>query len=93
MPDRIACPSCNRTGLVRYENIIKGTQTSRLYYCGGCDFEWATAAELVSPTDKPAKGRTQIVRRSRRHSKYAVPTGAGFCEDHTSHRRALCSNT
>lgn len=37
----MACPRCERIGLVRYENVIKGTKTSKLYYCGACDYDWS----------------------------------------------------
>ena len=41
VPHRMACPRCEQVGLVRVETVIRGTKTSKLYYCGSCDYDWS----------------------------------------------------
>ena len=45
VPDKTACPRCNKVGLVRLETVIKGGQSRLHYYCGACAHEW----ELTEP--------------------------------------------
>lgn len=40
VPDKTACPRCNKVGLVRLETVIKGGQSRLHYYCGACAHEW-----------------------------------------------------
>ena len=50
MPHRIACPQCLRIGLVRVERVIKGAAATKTYYCGACDFGWATPdSDVATP--------------------------------------------
>jgi hypothetical protein len=60
------CPRCQHAGLVRYENIIRGTKFSKLYYCGGCAYEWAIEAteHANDVTEQTKSGRTRPKPRS-----------------------------
>ena len=45
MPDRTKCPWCDKIGLVRYENVIKGGKAERRFYCGSCNRSWSVTEE------------------------------------------------
>jgi len=51
MPDTVTCPRCARTGLIRYETVIKAGKAERQYYCGACQFSWAVE-DAVKPRPK-----------------------------------------
>jgi transposase-like protein len=40
VPDRTPCPRCEKTGFVRYENVIRGGNAERHFYCGFCNHSW-----------------------------------------------------
>ena len=50
-PNDIRCPKCTRKGFVRFEHVISGLNTTKLYYCGACEAEWVvnTSEPLPSP--------------------------------------------
>lgn len=63
------CPRCSEVHLVRFENVIKGTQVSRLFYCGGCDLEWtieATRGAEPPVIPRPTRGNSTTIRPKRR---------------------------
>ena len=64
MTPNAVCPRCHEVELVRFENVIKGTQASRLFYCGGCDLEWA---ETVPPNPR----RPRLIRQDIAQSSHA----------------------
>ena len=45
MPDRTECPRCRKVGFVRYENVVKGGNAARHFYCGSCNYSWSIADE------------------------------------------------
>jgi transposase-like protein len=71
VPHQTPCPQCRRVGLVRFENVIKGTKTSRLYYCGACDHEWSVedakplSSKLPTPP-YPSRPRSRTLGPKRR---------------------------
>src|SRR5688572_18425983 len=46
MPYRLKCPKCARTGLVRKERVVSGTDAKERFYCGGCEYEWDQPAPV-----------------------------------------------
>ena len=69
MPNAKPCPRCAKTGLVRVEYIITGKAASRLFYCGGCEYQWSIADQPpiadVPPSPFP-KPRTRQYGPKRR---------------------------
>jgi hypothetical protein len=58
LPDRVpastCCPRCRKTGLVRFERVIRGGRTARHFYCGACAYSWVAA-----DADEQNKQRTE----------------------------------
>jgi hypothetical protein len=51
--DKTPCLHCGRVGLVRYEVVVKGRETSLTFYCGYCEKTWQQADRRVN---HPARG-------------------------------------
>ena len=43
VPDKTVCITCRRDGLVRFEVVIKGKESSLSFYCGYCETTWQAA--------------------------------------------------
>jgi hypothetical protein len=41
--DKTPCLHCGRVGLIRYEVVVKGWETSLTFYCGYCEKTWQQA--------------------------------------------------
>jgi hypothetical protein len=41
-PFAIACPACEKVGLIRAERVFRGASSYVAYYCGGCTYQWQT---------------------------------------------------
>ena len=46
--DKTPCLHCSRVGLVRFEVVVKGLQSSLTYYCGYCEKTWEQPDRRVS---------------------------------------------
>ena len=66
MAHQTQCIKCGLVGLVRLENVIRGTEITRLYYCGACDHSW-TVNDL--PAAKPLKAQLLKTRAKAHHEK------------------------
>jgi|SoiMethySBSTD1v2_1073268.scaffolds.fasta_scaffold37824_2 transposase-like protein len=58
VPDRTQCPRCQKTGLVRRENVLRGDRWEQHFYCGACNYSWRVtdgelAADYRSPPPRP----------------------------------------
>jgi transposase-like protein len=59
MPDKTACPRCAVIGFVRVENVIKGTNAERRYFCGACAYEWSVADPGTTQRDSTPPERAK----------------------------------
>jgi hypothetical protein len=69
VPYQNLCPSCEKSGLVRVETIIKGGMASRAFYCGGCEHQWSIADPpkvAILPLPRLPKPRTRSYGPKRR---------------------------
>jgi hypothetical protein len=58
VPSRIPCPRCLRTGLVRFERVLKAGQEERHFYCGACDYTWVVAgSDQAAGASKETTGK------------------------------------
>ena len=59
MPSRVQCPRCKRTGLVRSERVIRGSDASTEFFCGACLHEWALPDEPRRDDDRTADANSE----------------------------------
>jgi hypothetical protein len=58
MPDKTACPRCDRVGFVRLEHVIKAGTSVVHYYCGFCEHTWSKEAERPERIVKTPRARS-----------------------------------
>jgi hypothetical protein len=46
----VKCPHCDKVGFVRHENVVKGNQAERHFFCGACDHKWAVVDSRGLPS-------------------------------------------
>lgn len=67
MPNRVLCPHCRKTGLVRRERIVKGSTSHVAYFCGACQHTW-DLADVQRDTDAkrqaPSKSREKTEKNA-----------------------------
>jgi hypothetical protein len=63
LPEETECPRCPKPGFVRLENVIKGYQARRVFYCGACGHEWSVSddgsVQSNRTSDRPDRSRSQ----------------------------------
>ena len=65
MPDKGPCPYCGRVGFIRFEYVIKASETTRLFYCGSCARSWMLTGDSASgPMARRKPPRFQPVSES-----------------------------
>ena len=91
--DKTPCPHCGRVGLVRFEVVIQGRDTSLTYYCGYCEKTWQQPDRRMDrPEYKEAPRELLGLAGLARRSLPKVVTRAGL-EPATLALKVRCSTT
>jgi transposase-like protein len=46
----VKCPFCSRPGVVRHENVVRGTVSERRFFCGICGRNWKVTDRRSKPS-------------------------------------------
>ena len=68
MPDRVECPRCHKTELVRQENVMRGSDPYINYKCGACRYSWQVkdARKRQAGTGKKSPADSEQPRKDER---------------------------
>jgi hypothetical protein len=58
--DKTPCLQCGRVGLIRFEVVVKGRETSLTYYCGYCEHIWQAKDRRIMETNRRHVDRRQL---------------------------------
>ena len=63
------CLRCGRSGLVRFETVLKAGIAYKMFYCGRCEYTWQSGrvAHSTQSLDKPGHYTKQ---RPTKHNEF-----------------------
>jgi hypothetical protein len=59
----LKCPHCSRPGVVRHENVVRGTVSERRFFCGICGHNWKVTDRRSKPSAPHPRDTVEDRRR------------------------------